>query len=94
MAEKQPEVVEIDYDNDDDLKIKGPTNWHLAEKYAWTLDENMAEFKDLVREDRKNVLKVTIKSFKRCMVAQFKEMKNADVEVVLHCVKDASCLAL
>ena len=28
------------------------------------------------------------------MVAQFNEMKNADVEVVLQCVKDTSCLTL
>ena len=43
----------------------------------------MDEFKDLVREDQKDALKVTVKALKRRMVAQFEEMKNTDVEVVL-----------
>ena len=54
----------------------------------------MAEFKDLIREDQKDALKVTVKALKKRMVAKFDEMKSTDVEVILHCVKDTSCLTL
>ena len=65
MAEKQPEVVQIDDDDDDDnLQARGPKNWHLAEEYTHTLDETMAEFKNLIREDWKDALKVTVKVLK------------------------------
>ena len=54
MAEKQPDVVQINDDDDNLLQQKGPTNQCLAEEYAHTLDETMAEFKELVREDQKD----------------------------------------
>ena len=96
MAEKEPEVVQIDDDDDDveELQAKGPRNCHLAEEYARTLDEAMEDFRDLIREDRKDALKVMVKALKRKMTSQFEEMKNADIEVILKCVKDTSCLTL
>ena len=45
MAEKEPEVVQID--NDDDMEepqAKGPRNCCLAEEYARTLDEAYGRF--------------------------------------------------
>ena len=66
MAEKQTEVVQINDDDDDDndLQARAPKNRHMAEKYACTLDDTMAEFNDLIREDWKEALKVTVKAFK------------------------------
>ena len=95
MAEKEPEVVQIDHDNDvEELQAKGPRNCHLAEEYARTLDEAMEDFRDLIKEDRKYTLKVMVNALKRKMTSQFEEMKNADVQVILGCVKDTSCLTL
>ena len=54
----------------------------------------MEDFRDLIREDRRDALKVMVKAFKRKMSSQFKEMKNTDVEVILKCIKDTSCLTL
>ena len=71
----------------EELQVKGPRNHCLAEEYARTLDETMGEFRDLVREDRKDALKVMVKALKRRMTLQFEEMKNADVEVILKCIK-------
>ena len=85
MAEKEPEIVQIDNDDDtEEHQAKGPRNHHL--------DETMEEFRYLIREDRKDALMV--KALKRRRTSQFEEMKNADVEVVLRCIKDTSCLTL
>ena len=95
MAEKETEVVQIDNDNDtEELQAAGPRNHCLTEEYARTLDQTMEEFRDLIREDRKDRLKVMVKALKRRMTLQFKEIKNADVKVILKCIKDTSCLTL
>ena len=95
MAEKEAEIVQIDDDDDaEELQVKGPRNQHLAEEYVWTLDKTMGELRDLIRGDQKDGLKVMVRALKRRMTAQFEEMKNADVKVILKCIKDSSCLTL
>ena len=67
MAEKQTEVVQINDDDDDDndLQARAPKNRHMAEKYACTLDDTMAEFNDLIREELEGgPSRVTVKAFK------------------------------
>ena len=77
MAEKKPDIVQIDNDNDmEEQQVKSPRNCHLAEEYTRTLDEAMEDFRDLIREDRKDALKVMVKALKRKMSLQFKEIKE------------------
>ena len=95
MAKKEPDIMQInDEDDTEEQQVKGPRNHHLAKEYARALDETMEDFRNLIREDRKYTLKVMVKALKRKMASQFKEMKNADVKVILKCVKDTSCLTL
>ena len=60
MAEA-PEVITI---QDEDEQERGPCNLITADEYAQSLDNIMLQFKELVLEDRKDPLQVTINALK------------------------------
>ena len=92
MAEA-PEVVTIQ-DEEDEQERRGPCNPITADEYTQSLDDIMLQFKELVLEDWKDVLLVTINALKWKMMAIFEQMRPVDVDIVLQTVKDMRCLSL
>ena len=62
MAEAS-EVVTIQ-DEEDEQERRGPHNLIMADEYAQSLDDIMLQFKELVLEDQKDALLVTINVLK------------------------------
>ena len=62
MAEA-PEVVTIQ-DEEDEQERRCPCNPITADEYTQSLDNIMLQFKELVLEDQKDVLLVTINALK------------------------------
>lgn len=52
------------------------------------------DFTDLLNEDGKDALLVTIYALKRKMASQFKAIEQVDVDIIMKCMKDPSCLFL
>ena len=90
MAEKYPEVVEIE----DEELLSGPINKRQAEDYADGLEKIIGGFHQLLNEDRKDALPVTIQLLKRHTGSMFEKMKMADVDMVIACIKDPNCAYL
>ena len=91
MAEA-PEVVTIQ-DEEDEQEMRGPHNPVTADEYTQCLDDIMLQFKELVLEDQKDALLVTINTLKWNMMAIFEQMRPADVDIVLQTIKDMRCLS-
>ena len=94
MASKQPEVIEVPDDNPDDFPDSGPQNPVEAQSYRDKLDAIMDAFSDLLVDDCKDALRLTITSLKKLMVKHWWQMAEADVEVVLKSIHDPSCVYL
>ena len=54
----------------------------------------MDTFSDLLVDDHKDALRLTITSLKKLMVKPWQQMAKADVEVVLRSIHDPSCIYL
>ena len=70
----------------------GPTNIREARAYENKLDEIFEDFKTLLKEDKRNALKSTISKVKQHMARQFSSMAAADIETVMACIKDHTCI--
>ena len=80
MALKQPAVIKVP---DDDFPNSGPQNPVEAQSYRDQLDAIMSTFSDLLADDWKDALRSTIMSLKKLMVKHWRQMAEADVDVVL-----------
>ena len=94
MASKQPEIIEVPDDDPDDFPDSGPQNPVEAQSYRDKLDAIMEVFSDLLADDRKDTLRLTITSLKKLMVKHWWQMAEADVEVILRYIHDPSCVYL
>ena len=91
MASKQPAVIEVP---DDDFPDSGPQNPVEAQSYRDQLDAIMSTFIDLLADDWKDALRSTIMSLKKLMVKHWRQMAEADVDVVLQSIHDSNCVYL
>ena len=91
MASKQPAVIEVP---DDDFPNSGPQNPVEAQSYRDQLNAIMSTFSDLLVDDCKDTLRSTITSLKKLMVKHWRQMAEADVDVVLKSIHDPSCVYL
>ena len=94
MASKQPEVIEVPDDDLDDSPDSGPQNPVEAQSYRDKLDAIMDTFSDLLADDHKDTLRLTVMSLKKLMVKHWQQMAEANVEVVLKSIHDPSCVYL
>ena len=91
MASKQPAVIEVP---DDDFPDSGPQNPVEAQSYRDQLNAIMSTFSDLLVDDQKDALRSTITSLKKLMVKHWRQMAEADVDVVLRSIHDSNCVYL
>ena len=94
MASKQPEIIEVPDDDPDDFPNSGPQNPVEAQSYRDKLDAIMDAFSDLLADNCKDALRLTIMSLKKLMVKHWQQMAEADMEVVLRSIHDPSCIYL
>ena len=94
MASKQQEIIEVPDDEPDDFPDSGPQNPVEALSYRDKLDAIMDVFSDLLADDHKDALRLTVMSLKKFMVKHWQQMAEANVEVVLRSIHDPSCIYL
>ena len=68
MASKQVEIIEVPDDDPDDLPNSGPQNPVEAQSYRDKIDVIMDTFSNLLADDCKDTLRLTIMSLKKLMV--------------------------
>ena len=68
MASKQVEIIKVPDDDPDDFPDSGPQNPVEAQSYRDKIDGIMDTFSDLLADDCKDALRLTITSLKKLMV--------------------------
>ena len=68
MASKQIEIIEVPDDDPDDFPNSGPQNPVEAQSYRDKIDGIMDTFSDLLADDHKDALRLTVTSLKKLMV--------------------------
>ena len=65
-----------------------------AQSYRDQLDAIMSTFSDLLVDDRKDALRSTITSLKKLMVKHWRQMAEADMDVVPRSIHESNCVYL
>ena len=94
MASKQVEIIEVPDDDPDDFPDSGPQNPVEAQSYRDKIDTIMDMFNDLLADDHKDALRLTITSLKKLMVKHWWQMAEANMEVVLKSIHKPNCVYL
>ena len=72
----------------------GPTNIEQVQKYAHDINKIIDDFKELINEDCKDALHITVQALKQRMAKLWPHMEDADSEAVIKCMKEPSCVIL
>ena len=98
MAEPGPfkptgDVIMVEDDPDNFLEA-GPQNPAEAHAYMDKLDVIFSNMDDLLNNDRKDTLQVTVAALKKTMAKHWHQMTEANVDLVLRAVHDPACMYL
>ena len=92
MASQEDPVV---IDDDDDWPDAGPQNPEEVQAYQDHINKILNDFASLLKEDRNDALPtITIRTLKQVISRYWLSMANADVDLILHSIKDLACLHL
>ena len=96
MAEggEEAEIITIPDDPNDDWLSGGPQNLREAEAYTEKVNQIFEDLGELLHEDNKDGLPLTIHRLKKHMEHHWEQMKNADMDTVFRAIKDLACLHL
>ena len=95
MASKDvPPVIELLEEEEEEWPDAGAQNPEEAEQYVDKINNIFNHLSELIHEDKKNALGMTIRNFKKLIVKQWETMGDADIDVVLHTIKDPAAVYL
>ena len=88
------EIIEVPDDDPDDFPDSGPQNPAEAQSYRDKIDVIIDMFSDLLDDNHKDALRLTVMSLKKLMVKHWQQMAEADIEVVMKSIHNPSCVYL
>ena len=93
MAAKDPEVIDIPEEGDngnDYWQDVGPINVKEAAAYKEKVNDIFETMSLMLTDDCKDAIHTTVTAFKKLMAKHWVAMKDADVEVMVQLIHDAS----
>ena len=95
MAAKDvPPVIDLMEEEEEEWPEAGAHNPEQAEQYVGKVNNVFDHLSTLIHEDSKDVLVQTIRNFKKIVARQGEMMGDADIDVVLHTIKDPTAMYL
>ena len=95
MAVKDvPPVIDLLEEEEEEWPEAGAQNPEEAEQYVDWLNNIFDHLSTLIHEDTKDALGQTIRNFKKIVTRQWETMGDADVDVILHTIKDPTAVYL
>ena len=95
MASKDaPPVIELLDEEEEKWPDAGAQNLEEAEQYIDKINNIFDHLSKLIHKDKKNALGMTIRNFKKLIVKQWEMMGDADINVILHTIKDPTAVYL
>ena len=93
-AKDAPPVIELLEEEEEEWPDTGAQNPEEAEQYVDKINHIFDHPSELIHEDKKDALGMTIKNFKKLVVKQWETMGDADIDIVLHTIKDPATVYL
>ena len=88
-AKDAPPVIELlEEEEEEEWPEAGAQNPEEAQQYVDRINNVFDHLSTLIHEDKKDALELTIRNFKKLVVKQWEMMGDADVDIVLHTIKD------
>ena len=95
MAVKDvPPVINLLEEEEEEWPEAGAQNPEEAEGYVDKINHIFDHLSELIHEDKKDALGKTIRNFKKLVVKQWETMGDADIDIVLHTIKDPTAVYL
>ena len=93
-SEDVPPVIDLLEEEEEEWPDAGAQNPEEAQKYVDRINGIFDHLSELIHEDKKDALETTIQNFKKWIVKQWATMGDADVNVVLHTIRDPATVYL
>ena len=87
-------MIDLLEEEEEEWPEAGAQNPEEAEQYVDRINNIFDHLSTLIHEDKKDALGQTIRNFKKLVVKQWETMGDADVDVVLHTIKDPTAVYL
>ena len=95
MASKDvPPVIDLLDEEEEEWPDAGAENPEEAQQYVDKINNIFDHLSELIHEDKKDALGMTIRNFKKWIVKQWATMGDADIDVVLHTIRDPAAVYL
>ena len=95
MAAKDvPPVIDLLEEEEEEWPEAGAQNPEEVEQYMDKINNIFNHLSTLIHDDKKDALGQTIKNFKKLVAKQWEMMGYADIDVVLHTIKDPTAVYL
>ena len=91
----RPPVIDLlEEEEEEEWPEAGAQNPEEAQQYIDRINNMFDHLSTLIHEDKKDALELMIRNFKKLVVKQWEMMGDADVDVVLHTIKDPAAVYL
>ena len=92
-SEDTPPVIDLLEEEEEEWPDAGAQNPEEAQKYVDRIN-SIFDLSELIHEDKKDALEMTIQSFKKWIVKQWVMIGDVDIDVVLHTIRDPTTVYL
>ena len=87
-------MIDLLDEEEEEWPDTGAQNPEKAQQYVDKINNIFDHISKLIHEDKKDTLGTTFRNFKKLIVKQWETMGDADVNVVLHTIKDPATVYL
>ena len=92
--EDVPPVIDLLEEEEEEWPDAGAQNLEEAQQYVDRINNIFDHLSELIHEDKKDALGTTIRNFKKWIVKQWVMMGDADINIVLHTIRDPATVYL
>ena len=89
-----PSVIELLEEEVEEWPDAGAQNPEEAQQYVDRINNIFDHLSELIHEDKKDALGMTIQNFKKWIMKQWAMMGDADIDVVLRTIRDPAAVYL
>ena len=87
-------MIELLDEEEEEWPDTGAQNPEEAQQYVNKINNIFDHLSELIHENKKDTLGMTIRHFKKWIMKQWAMMGNADVDIVLRTIKDPAAVYL
>ena len=87
-------MIDLLEEEEEEWPDAGAQNPEEAQKYVDRINSIFNHLSELIHEDKKDAFGMTIQNFKKWIVKQWVTMGDADVNIVLHTIRDPATVYL